>query len=344
MGTAMLLVVAETTFAQVGDAVAIYDQAIDSYVRTGDITRVVVPMQGWKPQDFDRAVDAVAARRDIDRMKAAAVLHLDIAVALAGLNTQNAKQHVELGDRLLKNARNIGVSSGAASRLKDHNTFRAMFLAVAGSAFVAVKDLILGMPYLREAHDLAPESPHVISVNGIAHEVDASGFNPEDWQTLRQREHSQRERIIRLGRAERAYRQALRLDEHYTIASIRLGRVLHLDGKLQEAHQALARAVTEARGTFEEYVAALFMGALLQDQNDIDGARRSYERALTLVPTSQPATVALAQVELISGRPARAHELARRFADINQHDTWWAYKDGTLDVPGLIWLREQVRR
>jgi tetratricopeptide (TPR) repeat protein len=336
---AVLIVVTETAFAQGADQAAIHGKAIDNYVRTGDITGAVVPMRHWKPQDFDRAIASLAAGGDTPRMKAAAVLHLDIAVALVGLNSPIAKMHVELGDRLLNRLRDRLEDTA----IKDHDAFRAIFLAVAGSAFVAVKDFMVAMPYVREAQDLAPQSAHVITVSGIAHEMDASGYNPEDWQTLRQRELSQRERIIRLGRAERAYREALRLDEHYAIASIRLGRVLHLDGKLEAARQSLARGAADAREPFEEYIAALFMGGLLQDQNDLEGARRSYERALTLVPTSQPATVALAHVELMSGRPARAHELARRFT-ATPDDTWWAYKDGALDLPGLFWLRARVRQ
>ena len=336
----MLMAVPETAFAQGGDQAATHGKAVDHYVRTGDITGAVVPMRDWKPQDFDRAVDSLAASGHFARMRAAAVMHLDIAVALVGLNSQTAKTHVELGDRLLNRIR----GRLDAVMIKQHDAFRARFLAVAGSAFVAVKDLMVGMPYVREAQNLAPESAPVISVSGIAHEMDAASFNPEDWQTLRQRELSQRERIIRLGRAERAYREALRFDEHYAVASIRLGRVLHLDGKLEEAHRALARGVAAARDSYEAYIGALFMGGLLQDQNDMEGARRSFERALALVPTSQPATVGLAHVELMLGRPARAHQLATQFAAIPKDDPWWAHKEGALDLPGLIWLREQVRQ
>jgi Tfp pilus assembly protein PilF len=230
------------------------------------------------------------------------------------------------------------------NRIKEHDAFRAIYLAVAGSAFAAVRDMMLGMPYVREAHDLAPASAHVTTVWGVAHEVDAAGYNPEDWQTLAQRERTQREKIIRLGRAERAYREALRLDEHYAIASIRLGRVLQLSGKPAEARAAMERGVSDARGPFQEYIASLFMAGLQQEEKNTDGARRSYERALALVPTSQPAVVGLAHLELMSGRPDRARELARQFAAKGANDIWWAYKEGALDLPGLSWLRERIRQ
>jgi tetratricopeptide (TPR) repeat protein len=326
--------------AQKADVVEIHRQALDVYTRTGDVTRAIVLIQQWKPDDFDRAVSSLAASGDVARMKAAAVLHLDLGVALIGLNTLAAKLHIDLGDHLLNKARDR-----LEERLrKDHDAFRAIYLAVAGSTFASVRDMQLGMPYVREAHDLAPDSAHVSTVFGIAHEVDADTYNPEDWQTLSQRERVQREKIIRLGRAERAYREALRQDEHYAIAAVRLGRVLHLSGKLQEARAALDRGVAEARGPFQEYVAALFMAALQQELKDASGARQSYERALAIVPTSQPAVVGLAHLELMSGRPDRAQELTRTFAARSVTDTWWAYKEGALDLPGLAWLRERIRQ
>jgi tetratricopeptide (TPR) repeat protein len=325
--------------AQQPDLAEIHSQALDIYVRTGDVSQAVIPIQQWKPDDFDRAIERLAASADVARMKAAAVLHLDIGIALVGLNTMSAKLHIDRGDHLLNKAREKEDHPG---RIKELDAFRAIYLAVAGSGFAAVRDMMLGMPYAREARDLAPTSAHVTTVFGIAHEVDAAGYNPEDWQTLAQRARSQREKFIRLGRAERAYREALRLDDRYAIASIRLGRVLQLNGKLPEARAALERGMADARGPFQEYVGALFMARLQQEEKSIDGARRSYERALAIVPTSQPAVVGLAHLELMSGRPDRAQELARQFAARSANDTWWAYKEGALDLPGLNWLRDRV--
>jgi tetratricopeptide (TPR) repeat protein len=316
-------------------------QAIDLYVRSVDISGAVAQLQEWTPDDFDRAIEGLVASRDLVRMKAAAILHLDLGVALVGLNTLAAKRHIDIGDHLLNKVRD---DLKQTPQIKEHDAFRAIYLSVAGSAFAAVRDLALGMPYAREAHDLLPTSAHVVTVFGIAHEFDALGYNPEDWQTLGQREGRQRERIIRLGRAERAYRQALVLDEHYAIASVRLGRVLHLGGKLQEARSALERGAADARGPFQQYVAALFTARLQQEQDQIDAARVSYERALGLVPTSQPAVVGLAHLELMSGRPDRAQELARQFASRPAGETWWAYHEGALDLPGLAWLRERIAR
>jgi tetratricopeptide (TPR) repeat protein len=228
-------------------------------------------------------------------------------------------------------------------RVDGLDEFRSIWLSVAGSVFLSIRDPQHAIPYLREALDLAPKSAHVLTVIGSAEEVDGSGWNADDWSTLSQRERNVRERVVRLGRAEKAYRDALRIDPAYALASIRLGRVLQLNGKLNEARQAMDRGLKDSRGPFSEYVGSLFLGSLLVQQKDLAGARRAYERALAIAPLSQPAVVGMAHVELMTGRPDRAQALAQDFAAKNGADTWWAYKDGTLDLPGLAWLRDFLK-
>ena len=85
------------------------------------------------------------------------------------------------------------------------------------------------------------------------------------------------------------------------------------------------------------------MGALQQEGKDVAGARRSFEQAVTLVPNSQPAVVALAHIEVMAGRPDRAHALARGLAEAQATgEPWWAFHNGGLDVGGLRWLRERA--
>ena len=344
LGVAIVALIATSTqpsYAQVADAPRIYVAALDTYVKTGDITNAVVPLLKWTPKDFEAAIAALVASGDVTRMRAATVLHVEIGVALAGFALGSAKLHLDMGEDLLGKIRETYKSKEA---LKEHDAFRAIWLTVAGSTYLAVKDVTRARLWLGEAHNLAPDSAHVTTVWGIVDEVDAIGYNPDDWQTLQQRERNVREWIIRLGRAERAYRAALVIDPHYSLASARLGRVLQLTGKLKEARAALDRAVADAKGPFQEYVASLFMGAIQHEQKEIESARKSFERALSIVPTSQPAVVGLAHLELMAGRPDRAQALARAYAARSANETWWAYKDGSLDLAGLAWLRERVRQ
>ena len=328
--------------AQTPDQAAIHRGAVDVYLQTGDIARAVRPLQSFKTQDFERAVDALVASRDVTRMRAAAVFHLDIGVALAGLSAAATKLHLDIGKSLLEKLSDL---NKRGVRVDDVATFRAIWLAVAGSTFLSIRDTQHAMPYLRDAIALAPKSAHVVTVSGIAYEVDAAGWNPDDWQTLSQRERNHRERIYLLGKAEAAYRDALRLDPEYALASIRLGRVLQMNGKLTEAREALDRGVVGARGDFQQYVGSLHMGSLLAEMKDFAGARRAYERAAAIAPWSQPAIVGLAHVELMQGRPDLSQALIRSFTAGKETDVvWWAFKDGSLDVPGLAWLRERARQ
>jgi len=70
-----------------------------------------------------------------------------------------------------------------------------------------------------------------------------------------------RERIVRLGRAERAYREALRLEPDYAIASIRLGRVLQMIGKPVEAlHPGRTMSLDTA---LQALLLAMFLGGFV---------------------------------------------------------------------------------
>lgn len=337
--TVALLVLPLHGVAQIPDWPAIHRGAVDLYVQTRDVTTAVAPLRQFKQQEYDRAIEALIATGDVERIRAAAVFHLDIGIALVGLSPGTSKFHLDIGDSLGQTLQEL---NKRGRRIDDLTVFRSTWLTVAGSTFLAVKDVQHAMPYVRHALDLTPKSAHAVTMFGIANEIDASAWNPEDWQTLGQRDRNERERVVRLGRAERAYREALRLDAGDVMASIRLGHVLHLTRQMTEARTALERGVAAAKSPFEQYVGALFYGALLLDQKDISGARRAYERALSIAPASQPAVVALAHLELMEGRPDRARDIAEKFAAVSATDTWWAFKDGALDVPGLAWLRGQV--
>jgi tetratricopeptide (TPR) repeat protein len=101
------------------------------------------------------------------------------------------------------------------------------------------------------------------------------------------------------------YRRALSADPAYALAQIRLGRVEFLFKNMKAAAASLQKGSAAAEDPSHRYLAAMFMGAFLQEQRDLPGARVQFERALELAPRSQNAIVALAYVELISGRPDR---------------------------------------
>lgn len=73
--------------AQTVDVVHAHRDAVDVYIRTGDINRAVAPLQNFTPNDFERAIDGLIETKDVNRMRVAAIFHLDIGLALVGLNS-----------------------------------------------------------------------------------------------------------------------------------------------------------------------------------------------------------------------------------------------------------------
>src|SRR5689334_5410909 len=89
------------SFAQAANAPQVYIGALDTYTKSGDVTRSAIPLLAWKPKDFETAIAALVASGDAARMRAAAVFHLDVGVALAGFSLGSAKLHLDMGEDLL---------------------------------------------------------------------------------------------------------------------------------------------------------------------------------------------------------------------------------------------------
>jgi tetratricopeptide (TPR) repeat protein len=324
------------------DAYLIYREAVAAYVQSGDISRAVVPLEKFSKVEFDAATKATMAARNAGQLRAAAVFHLEIGVALAGISLGASAGHFKYGSDLLDRWTAVQPFVGAATG-EAEKAFRAMWFGVAGSAFLAVRDIGRARPLVEKVSSIQPRSARTRTLSGMVHELEASLNKPDVAPTLRRRELSRRDQMLRLSSAERDYREALRLDENYAPALVRLGRVLHLLSRVRDARESLERGQRLAKDDGTRYAAALFMGALKQDEQDLEGARQSYEQALALAPTSQTATVALAHLEVMAGRPDRAGAVARRLVDASvAGQPWWASQYGALDLEGLRSLREQV--
>jgi tetratricopeptide (TPR) repeat protein len=330
--------------SQPPDVYQTYRAAVAMYAQTGDIARAVEPLQRWSGGEFDVAVKATMTARTPADLEAAAIFHLEIAVALVGVSASGAGGHISYGADLLDRWTATQPKFNL-SAVDDQKQFRATWFAVAGSAFAAVKDIGRARPLLIKANGIVPRSARTQTLIGTLKEFEALQFNPDDAPTISIRERLRRERIIRLYQAELDYQEAIRYDANYALAHIRLGRVLHLSGKPREARTSLEHGQQLATEAMPKYLAALFMGALEQDEKHVDAARRSFEQAVAIAPHSQPAVVALAHLELMAGRPDRANALARSLAEPPSNaEPWWAFHNGGLDIGGVRSLRERATR
>jgi len=111
-----------------------------------------------------------------------------------------------------------------------------------------------------------------------------------------------------VGAARAAYLQALSISGEHLEARINLGRLLHLDGELQEAERVYRKAKSASA------LLSFNLGILLEDLAKEDEAVAAYREALALDPMMHDAHFNLARLHEKANRPKDAlrHLLAYR--------------------------------
>jgi tetratricopeptide (TPR) repeat protein len=172
----------------------------------------------------------------------------------------------------------------------------------------------LAVGSLQEAH----AAPHVL-VEGSA----GRQGNLEKWR--------QEERAYRLGQALTAYQQAIALDPGLAEAHLRVGRVLLLLGRVDEAEAAFAKVPESTADRRWRYLAEMFRADVADGRGDRAVARSRYEAARAIWPESQAPILALSRLSATDGDwpAAQAHlaALSPR-AGGRAEDPWWAYGFG----------------
>lgn len=105
--------------------------------------------------------------------------------------------------------------------------------------------------------------------------------------------------------AERSYRESLRLDANNVTALQGLARALALQGKTRESNEAVARLTTLTRNDAR---AALAVGRIKEDQNDLRGAERYYQEFLRRNPEAAAVKQRLGVVYYRQGLQANDRE------------------------------------
>ena len=133
-----------------------------------------------------------------------------------------------------------------------------------------------------------------------------------------------------LREAERLLRQALRENARLIEARVRLGRVLLLRGRHDEAAGELRQAAAAADEDLLRYFVALFLGAAEEALGNEERAAASYARAAELYPTAQSPHLALSALARRRGDRAGALDALQRTFDLSKvdserQDPWWTY-------------------
>lgn len=130
--------------------------------------------------------------------------------------------------------------------------------------------------------------------------------------------------------AERYFREALAVDPAMTQARLRLGRVLGLLGRHDEAIAELQRAVQASGDRQMLYYGEMFLGAEKRALGLDEDARAHYERAAGICPSAPSPQIALSDLGQRAGnRPAALGAIQRAFASAADRqspgDPWWVY-------------------
>ena len=323
-----------------------YADAIEDYRNGRPLTEAVTTLQLWARKDFEAAVDRLIAARNISQLEAAAVFELEVGLAVMAVSPDGAQIHYTLGEKMLRSLaptrEELRLDPG---RREDVQRLSATWLGVAGSGYLWVTDTRRARPWIHKAQQQAPHSSVLNTLKGAAHEIDAIGLDPDLVYTLTQKARASTQRAYHLALAQDAFRDAVKDDPLNARARIRLGRVFFLFNKIAEAREEIERGQALATKAADRYLAALFLGAVKERQKDLAGAREAYIQAFAIAPRSQTATVALANLDMMMGRPDRAQAFARAFASAPRNDqAWWEYRNGGPDHDGLAWLRARVRK
>ena len=126
--------------------------------------------------------------------------------------------------------------------------------------------------------------------------------------------------------AERLFRRALRVDPSFVEARVRLGRLLGVRKRHDEAASELAAAITAKPTGALLFYAHLFAGRSAQVLGKIAGAVEHYRSAAQLFPGAQSAQLALSQAALLeSDVPAALESVQRLDNSTTARDPWWSY-------------------
>jgi tetratricopeptide (TPR) repeat protein len=186
----------------------------------------------------------------------------------------------------------------------------------------------------------SPKNPFLTLIKGLSHEVMGTlssipsvriaSFDGKGRTALPTVETADRD--LQLSRAAQAYESALATEPGIAEARVRLGRVHWRRGRLEAAEQTLTKAISESKGPLL-YLAHLFLGRVLEDRGNLEGAIRSYRASTVIEPQAQSGAVALAAALAFRGETDRAREaleVTMSFAGARRTvDPFWNYLLGT---------------
>ena len=199
------------------------------------------------------------------------------------------------------------------------------------------------LPLLQEARVVFPADARMFLFSGAAYENLAAPRvqSAVDDSPLGLPGVGSPEDLLRL--AERYLRRALELDPRLALAQLRLGRVLDLTGRHDEAAKLLRQAESGLTDKLPKYLAALCLGHAEEALARNDDARAAYERAAALYPAAQNPTLALAALNWRTKSRDEAAAGLRKLAGANpmdlRNEPWWWYDSAHIEDVQVLFQR-----
>lgn len=238
-------------------------------------------------------------------IQCAAMLHTELALRARSRTTEQTS-HLNWARQLLK-------LPAQGQPFLDQSFRRDWLVAVSALLHGELRFTELD-DYLQEASRAFPDDAAILFAWGLLREAQTSPRLAVVAKTLPGRTETSLGRFPNrsgaLRDAEFFYRRALGRDPSLVEAKLRLGHVLAMRGRPDDALAELA-AVRDSQATPRlVYLAALFAGRVFQEARRLSEAEASYRVAAPLYPKCQVALTALSHVAFLSGNRDRAASLA----------------------------------
>ena len=198
--------------------------------------------------------------------------------------------------------------------------------------------------------------PALLMAEGIAIESSAFFVPPPAPRTLAdppsfawQRDAIAKNLRTQWENARRAFEATLAAAPDLVEARLRLGRVLWRLGKGREAQTCFEAVLASPAEAHIQYLAHLFLGRVLEDNQKRPEAEEHYRTALAMQPRSETAAVALSHIRFLAGDAESAQRILKEGLESAQErtefDPWIPYTitqtpDGERILAGL---RQGVR-
>jgi tetratricopeptide (TPR) repeat protein len=290
-------------------------------------------------------------------LPAAVLLHLHASTALDASGTRDAgKAHRSLARILLDRMGEVegDLDPPVAARFREQRR-RAHLLIVWLLQSDSVDAVDAHLPDVRRAF---PDDTDLLLASGWVDEMRARPMFLRSRLSLIQPTTTvdggarwlDRERTFRLTRAATFYRQSLAARPSQAEARVRLGRVLFLQNRLDDARTVLAEIDASVEPRFR-YLATMFGAAIEEQAQRAPAARRAYEAAMKLWPASQAARIGLGRLLARDGDRAGAAALVAALPTepppLDQAaDPWaWYYLGQAWRIePSFLALRADLRK